>query len=116
MFVTNNIYKYIRICVCVEISTNVTLWATNSGESGGTGESGACQKYDELICLTGKNANLKFMEGEMKSSILDDVVNLALLLILTNLLINLLNRQKCKFKICGRWNEKLNFFLGDVVL
>ena len=29
---------------------------------------------------------------------------------------NLFNRQKCKFKICGRWNEKLNSFLDDVVL
>ena len=28
---------------------------------------------------------------------------------------NLFNRQKSKFKICGRWNEKFNSFLDDVV-
>ena len=28
---------------------------------------------------------------------------------------NLFNRQKYKFKICGRWNEKFNSFLDDVV-
>ena len=28
---------------------------------------------------------------------------------------NLFKRQKSKFKICGRWNEKFNSFLDDVV-
>ena len=40
-------YKYIRIFVLVEIFTNVTLWAGNSGESGSIGESGASEVYDD---------------------------------------------------------------------
>ena len=46
-FVSNFIYKYIRIFICVEIFTNVTLWAGDSGESGGTGESCASEIYDD---------------------------------------------------------------------
>ena len=105
---SNFIYEYIRIFIRVEIFTNVTLWAGESGEFC------ASEKYDDsgdsfklgvlviprsllilmilanlmdlvilvilmnqvilvmtviLLNLTGKNANSKFVEGEMKSSI-----------------------------------------------
>ena len=41
------LYTDIRIFICVEIFTNVTLWAGDSGESGGTGESCASEIYDD---------------------------------------------------------------------
>ena len=44
---SNFIYEYIRIFICVEIFTNVTLWAGDSGESGSIGESGASEIYDD---------------------------------------------------------------------
>ena len=81
-----------------------------SCDFGGTGDSGGNGNSDGNVDSSISGNSVEFSNscecgasGESGSSVDSDKS------------FNLFNRQKSKFKICGRWNEKFNSFLDAVV-
>ena len=81
-----------------------------SCDFGGTGDSGGNGNSDSNVDSSISGNFVEFSNscecgasGESGSSVDSDIS------------FNLYNRQKSKCKICGRWNEKFNSSLDDVV-